>query len=112
MSRYRQPYTLYKREKYWYYRTYTPDGLRTAGKTTGCTSKSMAKQYCDRLYKEGELWTSDQTFESYALHFYDEDGLYFNDRQKKASPKTMLTYQNCMKNHIMPYFKKIKFNFC
>lgn len=49
MSRYRENYTIFKRGKYWYYRTYTIDGVRTTAKTTGCTLKSEAKLYIESI---------------------------------------------------------------
>ena len=108
MSRYKQPYSLYKRGKYWYYRTYTPDDVRTSGKTTGCTSKSAAKMYCDKLYKDGELCKNDISYAKYTEHFFDADGLYFTDRQKKVSPQTISQYKSVQKNHLLPYFGKKK----
>jgi len=46
MARYKAPYTLYVRGKVWYYRTCSPEGLRTAGISTGCTAKCRAREYC------------------------------------------------------------------
>lgn len=43
MPNYRQSYTLFKRGKYFYYQTYTPDGIRTGAKTTHQTNKTLAK---------------------------------------------------------------------
>lgn len=108
MSRYKQPYSLYKRGNVWYYRTYSPDGVRTGAKSTGQTSKTAAKSFCDALYLRGELWTSDKTFGVYAKHFYDDDSLYFKDRVEKLSENTVKNYQKHFKNSIMPYFDKIK----
>lgn len=108
MSRYKQPYTLYKRGKYWYYRTYTPDGIRTTAKTTGQTSKPLAKKYCDGLFLSGMLWTSDRTFGEYAAHFYDDNSLYFKDRVIPLAENTIKNYQKNMRLLIMPFFQKIK----
>ncbi len=105
MSRYKQPYSLYKRGKYWYYRTYTPDGVRTTAKTTGQTSKNAAKEYCDRLFLQGFLFRSSVTFRQYAEHFYDDDGLYFKDRVEELSFNTRNNYRKMMKNIVMPYFE-------
>lgn len=107
MSRYKQPYSLYKRGNYYYYKTYSPDGVRTCGKTTGCTSKNQARAFCDQLYIEGKLWSKETKYAEYTQTFFDADGLYFTDRQKKASPHTIAQYQSIQKNHLLPYFKKI-----
>ena len=105
MSRYKQPYSLYKRGKYWYYRTYAPDGTRTTAKTTGQTSKTAAKEYCDRLFVQGFLFKSSVTFRQYAEHFYDDDGLYFKDRAEELAFNTRSNYRKIMKNIVMPYFE-------
>lgn len=108
MSRYKQPYTLYKRGKYWYYRTYTPDGVRTSAKTTGQTSKPLAKKYCDDLFLSGMLWTSSRNFGEYAAHFYDDDSLYFKDRIEPVSRNTRVNYQKTMRTVLLPYFKDVR----
>lgn len=108
MSRYKQPYSLYKRGKYWYYRTYTPDGVRTTAKSTGQTSKNAAKEYCNNLFLQGFLFKSSVTFRQYAEHFYDDNGLYFRDRADQLSFNTKQNYRKAMKNIIMPYFENKK----
>lgn len=74
MARYKQPYSLYKRGKYYYYRTYAPNGARTSGVSTGQTSKAAAHTFCDALYKRGELWKSEKTFNAYLSELL-RDGL-------------------------------------
>lgn len=108
MSRYKQPYALYKRGKYWYYRTYTPDGLRTCGKSTGQTSKTAALNYCNKLYLNGLLWSSEKTFSEYATHFYDDNAPYVKDRLTPLSENTLRGYRIKMKQYILPYFSKYK----
>ena len=108
MSRYKQPYSLYKRGDYWYYRTYTPDGVRTSGKTTGCTSKNAAKDYCNKLYLSGSLYTSEKTFFEYAAHFYDDKSPYVKDRLTPLSENTLRGYRIKMSQYIMPFFGKKK----
>jgi integrase len=60
MPRYREPFTLYSiktkdGKRVWYYRTYTPEGNRTSGKSTGKASKAEAYDYCNGLLRSGEL---------------------------------------------------------
>lgn len=107
MSRYKQPYSLYKRGNYWYYKTYSPDGVRTAGKTTGCTSKNQARLYCDQLYKDGNLWSHEIKYAEYTKTFFEADGLYFTDRQTPVTPNTIMQYKSIQRNHLLPYFKNI-----
>lgn len=54
--RYRKPYTLLRRENgVWYYRTYNSAGRRTTARSTGAKTKTAAREYCDRLFRRGEL---------------------------------------------------------
>ncbi len=60
MGRFREDFTLYARKmldgrSVWYYRTYTEDGRRTPGLSTGETSKTEARKRCNQLLKEGKL---------------------------------------------------------
>jgi len=71
--RYREPWSLYPRKSkpggstVWYYRTYDESGQRTTGRSTGTSSKTLARDYCARLYQEGRLIpTPDLLFEEYA----------------------------------------------
>ncbi len=60
MPRYREPYTLYPRRLnksgivVWYYRVYVNEGHRIS-RSTGKTSKTLARLYCDQLLREGKL---------------------------------------------------------
>lgn len=108
MGRYKQPYSLYKRGKYWYYRSYTPEGVRTIAKTTGKKNKTEARLYCESLYLYGRLYESNVTFENYAAHFYDEDSIYFKDRAVELSENTKNNYKRNLTNYLMPYFKTMK----
>lgn len=108
MSRYKQNYTLFKRGKYWYFRTYTPDGIRTTAKTTGCKLKSEAKLYCDKLYASGTLGTSRRTFKDYAEHFFDDNSVYLLDRTEPLSYHSISSYRSSLNNQLLPYFGKFK----
>ena len=100
MPKYRQNYTLFKRGKYYYYRTYTPDGVRTTAKTTGCTSLSAAKLYCDSLMKEGRLFVSSKTFADYASGFFDRNSVYARDNG--LSDATISAYSTALKVSLIP----------
>lgn len=108
MSRYRQPYTLFKRGKYWYYRTYSPDGVRTTARTTGQTTKTGAKEYCDKLYLSGNLYTSNLTFNEYAAHFYDDNAPYVKDRVTPLAENSLRGLRVRMRNYLLPYFGEVK----
>lgn len=104
--RYKQPYSLYKRGKYWYFKTYSPNGIRTAGKTTGQTNKSNAKAYCDQLFLNGMLYQPNITFGEYSKNFYDTNSLYFTT--KALSAGSIKVYQHHFNKNILPYFEKMK----
>ncbi|MCX7038906.1 MAG: hypothetical protein NT005_07205, partial [Spirochaetes bacterium] len=64
MGRIKKDFTLYPRrmaghryqgKQVWYYRTYTADGKRTPGLSTGLTKKTAAENYCNKLMKDGKL---------------------------------------------------------
>lgn len=108
MPKYRRPYTIYKRGKYYYYKTYRPDGTHTAGKSTGKTSKSAAREFCDHLYLLGDLYHTEILFKDYAAHFFDDDGVYFSNAIKTYSINTKLSYRTTLKNIVFPYFQNYK----
>lgn len=108
MARYREPYTLYKRGKYWYYRTYSPAGLRTCGKSTGKKTKQEARQFCDGLYLRGQIYASNITFKEYAFHFFDDDSIYLTDRAIPLARNTINNYRKNLRLFLMPYFEKTK----
>lgn len=91
--RYKQPYTLFKRGKYWYFRTYDNRGVRTTAHSTGQTSKSAAKLFCDNLYLNGSLNQSNITFRKYAEHFIDDDSMFITDRPFPMSINSIKLYR-------------------
>jgi hypothetical protein len=74
-------YTLYKRvlpsgDVVFYYQSYDQDGRRLPGRSTGQSTKSAAKAYCDMLLKEGLLWDGEQVckiplFKDYAKGWWE-----------------------------------------
>lgn len=74
--RYRKPYTLYTipmkdGTTVYYYRTYDASGRRTSGISTGCSSVSEARRYCDRLLRTGKLIPgSRDTFREYTRDWF------------------------------------------
>jgi hypothetical protein len=121
MANHRHSYTLYSRllksgVKVWYYMTYTPDGIRTTGKSTYCTSKTAACNFCDDLLRRGMLYNGiNQTFGQYARGWFDEGSVWLQDRMATGttehpalSESTKVIHRGNLKNHILPYFEKKK----
>lgn len=116
MPYFHQAYTLFKRGKYYYYQTYTPDGIRTSAKTTHCTSKSLARLYCDDLLKRGLLYSgASLTFSQYATGFFDYGSIWVQDRLSLGTEDrpgiaegTLNKYQRDLKNYLLPFFGPYK----
>lgn len=110
--RYRLNYTLYKRGKYWYYRTYDKDGKRTCGKSTGQTVKTKAILLCEELLKTGNLFNNKTvTFAKYATGFFDEGSHWYIDKCLDSVDGTMpISYnrlrllRGMLNVHLLPYW--------
>lgn len=102
MSRYKQPYSLHKRGKYWYYQTYI-NGLRTTARTTGQTNKTLAREFCEDLLKHNKLFTSHTTLAEYADGFYDRDnGKFFQTRIAPITDATLKPWASKLQARILP----------
>jgi len=115
-------YTLYKRvlpsrEVVFYYQSYDPDGRRLPGRSTGQSTRSAAKAYCDMLLKEGLLWDGEQTckiplFKDYAKGWWDFTTCeYVRNKQEREGGITR-TYvraaNSYLRNQILPYFRNMR----
>ncbi|MCK9169327.1 MAG: tyrosine-type recombinase/integrase [Treponema sp.] len=108
-------YTLYrdlKHSPYWYYLAYSPDDIRTCGHSTGCTSKTAARNYCDDLLKRGLLYNGiNLTFEQYAYGWFDDGSAWMQDRlacgtpdHPALSPAYIMKLQSDLRLYLLPYF--------
>lgn len=115
MGRYKNNFSLYLRKfpngtKIWYYRTYTADGKRTSGISTNETSKTLARKYCENLFKEGKLYSGSNTlFGVFAKDFYSTNSEFVknNLRIKNIRPDYVKRQARILEQHIMPFFKDI-----
>lgn len=112
--RIREPYTIYRRtlrsgRKVYYYQLRGADGKRTAGKSTGKSTKAEARIYCLALYKSGEMGKPGRlTFKKFTRNFFSESSDYC--KWKKASgeritKETLLSYDKFLRNQLLPYFE-------
>jgi len=121
MPRYKQKFTLYKRpnssgKPVYYYRTYDENGNRTAGRSTGMTSKGAAEDYCMDLYKEGKLVPKQtETFAEFSEDFWVWDKCTYilrcnnlKKQKKSVSIEHARTERGYLVNHIQPYFGEKK----
>lgn len=107
MGRYKQPFTIFKRGKYWYYRTYDARGVRTTAKTTGKTSKSAALNYLNMMFREDRLFHSDITFGEYSLGFFDKNSIWIKEKAHQLKESTRISYCGAL-NNITPFLEKRK----
>ena len=98
--RYRKPYTLISRGGIWYYRTWE-NGKRIA-KSTGMTSKVLARSYCDNLLKLNKLNEKRYLLNDYAEDFFSPGSIWYEDRGKELAPKTLISYRAALRLYILP----------
>ena len=121
--RYREPWSLYPRKSkpggptVWYYRTYDESGRRTTGRSTGTSSKTLARDYCASLYREGRLIpTPDVLFEEYAKPWWIWGRCeYIRGRlERSAADKPAISeryasdMRRALENHLLPKFGKLR----
>lgn len=92
MTRQHSPFILYQRAKklrktqkrkpIYYYQYRLADGSLSNPLSTGCTSRTEAFQYVQRLIDKGTIQCgSDSMFRSYAVAFYREDSTWVKDKK-------------------------------
>lgn len=119
--KYREPFTIFPRKlnsgkTVYYYRTYTPDGVRSVAHSTGKTTKTQAKCYCADLLAKGLLYSNlGISFGVYAKRFFDDDSQWMKDKIQtgngKAQPiakSTLVGYRHNLDKYVIPFFKNIK----
>lgn len=121
MPRYKEPFTIFPRKLksgkiVYYYRTYTPDGVRTVAHSTGKSNKTQARCYCAELLKQGLLYSgAGMSFKAYAFDFFSENGQWYQDKVQAGTGKEQPVAKNTLKAYIhncndiiVPYFSKKK----
>ncbi len=112
----RQNFSLYKRKvksgTVFYFRTYSPDGRRTAGRSTGKETKAAARTYVENLLRKGSLLTKgDLTFGNFAANWFLWDKcLYVKERREgRGIGRTYVEGQRSyLENHILSTFKNCR----
>jgi integrase len=112
-------FTLFKRkvpsgEKVVYYYAYDGEGKRRGPWTTGETSMTVARNYCNRLNREGKLVPgpkSTMTFAEYAQGFWDwETSPYLKERRKRYDLTKSYADKNMgvVNSQLIPYFGNMR----
>lgn len=114
--KYKEPFTLLKRGKYWYYRVYVGTVRKT--RSTGQTTKAGAMEYVLAKLSEHTQGMKDLdksvTFKEYAKDFWTpgkSDFIRFKEKLgKHYSPRYLANAARAMRNHIIPVFGDKKLN--
>jgi integrase len=117
--RIKESFTLYKRRVpsgalVFYYRAYTPDGRRTCGYSTGQATKTAAREYCNRLLRDGKLLPVKggiPTFEDFAKGWWDYESCPYLTKlkaRKKVAQGTAVQGSYATRTFLIPAFGKQK----
>lgn len=114
-----EPYTIFPRKlnsgkTVYYYQFRDPQGKRSSAKSTGCTTLSAARRFCQKLYNEGEFKVNAHlVFSVYTKDFFSENSRYYKWKianKERFSPESMLAYDKFLRNQLIPYFADFEIN--
>ena len=109
-----EPYTIFPRtlksgKIVYYYQYRKPNGQRSGAKSTGSTTLSGAKRFCQKLYNSGELFKdSGLNFSAYTNDFFGESSRFYKWKianKERISQETLWAYNKFLRNQLIPYFK-------
>jgi integrase len=113
----KKPYSLYARPQkkgkpVYYYRTYSEDGKRTSGRSTGQITKTAADTFVADLIKKHKLQIKGEiTFGRFAENWFVWDKcLYVKGRLARGtiSHGYVDAKRSYLENHLIPTFKDVK----
>jgi integrase len=114
-------YTLYSRivpsgKRVYYYYAWDDNNVRRGGWSTGQSTVTAARLYCDKLLKDGKLIPNSgymPTFAEYAQGWWEwETCAYLKKRRKRRNLTQSYADNNRknVKNHLVPYFGEMPLN--
>ena len=117
--RLRETFSLYERKLpsgkvVIYYQLYDDDGNQVCGHSTGKTTKTAARNYCNELLREGRLLPKPReipTFEKFAAGWWEWDVCpYLKKRMSRREIRKSYadSARRKLHNHILPYFGKMR----
>lgn len=120
--RFKQNFSLYPRKSkgktIWYYRTYDKTGKRTSGTSTGLSSRVKAQAFCEKLFSEGLLLSSDLENKPLKLFigtFFDDNSPFVQNKLlqnqltlEEYANSTLRIYRSYYNKHIYPYWRNIQ----
>jgi len=111
-------FTLFKRtvpsgQQVFYYQCYDQKGKRQWAKSTGLTKRTLANEYCLKLFKDGLLIPEQKkpTFAEFSAGWWDIETcryLKWRELHEPITDSTLIIYQSNFKNHIKDYFAEFK----
>ncbi|MFP3041237.1 site-specific integrase [Treponema primitia] len=114
--RVRESYSLYQRKTpagvVFYYQVYDEAGKRLCGHSTGKTTKTAAREFCNQLLKAGKLLPEKDpapTFGGFSEGWWDfETCRYTKSRNARnaLTQRYLDTASYTLKRYILPYFEK------
>ena len=108
-----EPYTIFPRTLssgriVYYYQFRSEDGRRSSAKSTGCTSLSAAKRFCNKLYNSGELTKETSlSFSVFCENFFTKYSEWYKWKKinnADITDETVLSYNKFLNNQLLPYF--------
>jgi integrase len=122
--RLRESFSLYKRKIrsgglvkiVFYYQTYNEQGRRTSGRSTGQTTKTAAREFCNQLIRDGRLVPKKAvpqipTFAEYAVGWWDYDTCEYLKSRKGRRPISKgyaAQGRNVVRNQLKPAFGSLR----
>jgi len=109
-----EPYIIFPRELksgkvVYYYHFRDDDGRRSAAKSTGCTTLSAAKRFCQKLYNSGELTRiTSYSFSVFTENFFSKESEWYKWKlvnNSKITDETIMSYNKFLNNQLIPYFE-------
>lgn len=108
-----EPYTLFKRtlktgKVVYYYQFRDADGCRSNPKSTGCSTLSQAKRFCQKLYNDGFFRQfSSLNFEVFTRDFFSHESEYYRWKivnKDNITDETLLAYRKLLRYQLLPFF--------
>ena len=108
-----EPYTIFPRtlksgKIVYYYQFRNELGHRSVAKSTGCTTLSSARRFCQKLYNSGAFKKDKSlTFSAYTENFFSEHSRYYRWKvanKERISKETLLAYDKFLRNQLKPFF--------
>lgn len=112
-----EPYTIFPRtlssgKTVYYYQFRNENGQRSSAKSTGCTTLSSARRFCQKLYNDGAFKKdASMSFSAYTQDFFSEQSRYYKWKvanKERISLETMLAYNKFLRNQLIPFFADYK----